>query len=369
LYLEDGENEFVRKEDMGERIPGLTEWLKSFLKAEGTRVDVIISHYWDGASLGVLYNEMLSGQERIKHVWVPHSLGAIKQRNVSPGLWADLRIEERVATEKNLLPELDGVAATSSTIRQALQEDYGYTRPLLFLPPCVDTDRYHPREISDEDGIWDFLRQRSGLSQEEVRGCRIVTEISRTDTTKRKDVLIKAFAQANRRVPNSLLVVSIDESREELASELRQLIRALNLQNHVATVGSVWELLPTLYAVTEIYCTPSVMEGFGMSAQEAAATGVPVVASHLVPFVTEYLLGTDVQEVHYEEGRQPLKLGKGAIAVQADDVNGFAHALGMLLSDDDLRRAMGQNAYHITAPYFTWGNIVTAFLDEIGVKA
>ncbi|NIO09584.1 MAG: glycosyltransferase, partial [Deltaproteobacteria bacterium] len=58
---------------------------------------------------------------------------------------------------------------------------------------------------------------------------------------------------------------SIDDSQEELAGELEHLIHALNLQDHIAVVGSVWELLPTLYAVTDIYCTPSVMEGFGMS--------------------------------------------------------------------------------------------------------
>jgi glycosyltransferase involved in cell wall biosynthesis len=201
-----------------------------------------------------------------------------------------------------------------------------------------------------------------------VRGNKIVTEISRTDTTKRKDVLIKAFAKARRRVPDSLLVVSIDDSQKELAGNLKGLIHTLDLGGHIAVVGSVWELLPTLYAITDIYCTPSVMEGFGMSAQEAAATGVPVIASHLVPFVTEHLLGADVHEVRFEEARPPLKLGKGAIAVEADDVEGFAHALEMLLSNDTVRRTIGQNAYHITVPYFTWGNMVTVFLEEIGVN-
>ncbi len=366
LYLEDGLHEFVRKEDMNERIPNLVESLKRSLDAEGTNVDLMISHYWDGAKLGVLYNT--SRQERANHGWIPHSLGTVKKHNVSQEQWIGLRIDERIATERSLIPDLDGIAATSSTIAQALKEDYGYTIPLLFLPPCVDTDRYYPRKASDEDNVWDFLSQRSGLSPEEVRGCKIVTEISRTDTTKRKDVLIEAFAKAHRRVLNSLLVISIDDHQEKLAGELEHLIRALDLQNHIAVVGSIWELLPTLYAVTDIYCTPSVMEGFGMSAQEAAATGVPVVASHLVPFVTEYLLGTDVEEVHFEGGHQPLKLGNGAIVVQADDVNGFAHALEMLLSNDDLRKTMGQNAYHVTVPYFTWQNRVTVFLKEIGVN-
>lgn len=102
-----------------------------------------------------------------------------------------------------------------------------------------------------------------------------------------------------------------------------------------------------------------------MSAQEAAATRVPVVASHLVPFVTGYLLGSDVRQVTFDRDRPPLQVGSGAIVVQADDIDGFAHALEMLLADDALREEMGRSAYHTTVPYFTWQNMVTLFLAQL----
>ena len=361
LYLEDDDNEFVRKEDMDEHIPQLVEYLARFLDVEA---DLIISHYWDGAKIGVLYNRTLP--RRLKHIWVPHSLGTVKKRNVSRERWTGLRIDERIANEQNLIPELDGIASTSSKISQALSKDYEYSGAALFLPPCVDPDRYYPRKIGDENEVWNFLSQRSGLSPDQVRRFKIVTEVSRTDTTKRKDVLIKAFALTRQRVPHSLLVVSIDENNETLARELYDLIRALDLQNYVAVVGSVWDILPTLYAITDVYCTPSVMEGFGMSAQEAAATGVPVVASHLVPFVTEYLVGEQVKSINFASARKPVERGAGAIVVQADDVQGFAFALEMLLSNETLRQEMGENAYRTTIPYFTWQNRVDAFLAEVG---
>jgi glycosyltransferase involved in cell wall biosynthesis len=369
LYLEDGVSDFVRKEDMDERIPFLIKSLEEFLDSEGTRVDLILSHYWDGLKIGALYNRTLP--ERVKHIWTPHSLGAIKKRNVPPDQWASLRIDERIAIERTLIGELDGVAATSSTIRRALRKDYGYTGAVLFLPPSVDDERYYPRDVPDDDQVWSFLSQRSGEGSEaawlpqELRRCKIVTEISRTVATKRKDVLIKAFAIAQQRIPDSFLVVSVDDNQKKLAGELRELIRSLDLRNYVAAYIPD-EILPALYAITDVYCTASVMEGFGMSAQEAAATGVPVVASHLVPFATEYLLGPEVKEIHPEESSWPLKLGDGTVIVQADDVEGFAYGLEMLLSDDDLRKAMGQNAYHATVPYFTWRNRVTVFLEDIG---
>ena len=153
-----------------------------------------------------------------------------------------------------------------------------------------------------------------------------------------------------------------------MAKQLHDLILECKIESNTIIVGSIWNILPALYAITDIYCTPSVMEGFGMSAQEAAATRVPVVASNLVPFVREYLLGDDRQIVGYgEEENKSVILGSGAIVVNADDISGFKFALEMLLADDQLREKMGENAYHATIPYFTWENRVRVFLQTINL--
>ncbi|MFP4345538.1 MAG: glycosyltransferase [Anaerolineales bacterium] len=367
LYLEDGLEAFVRKEEMHERLPYLVRALERFVEEEGTEVDLILSHYWDGAALGARYNRLR--QEGARHVWIPHSLGTVKKRNVEAERWEGLRIEERIAVERSLVEEVDGVAATSSIIREALREDYGYTGPDLFLPPCVDVLRYHPRVLGSADEVWDFLASRCDLSPEEIRRRRIVTEISRTDTTKRKDLLIEAFAAAHRRVPESLLLVSIDEGQQPLAQELLALIEKRGVGDAVVVVGSVPEWLPRLYAASAVYCTPSVMEGFGMSAQEAAATGVPVVASDLVPFATEYLLGDEVTSIPVEGSEHSLRVGEGAVVVPADDLQGFAQALERLLLDAGLRTRLGAGALRITVPYFTWSSRVPAFLEAIDVES
>lgn len=363
LYLEDSKDEFVRKEDMHEQIPTLVADLQDHLSGEAITVDLIISHYWDAAKIGVGYNESLT--EQVTHIWVPHSLGTLKKRNVNPDQWTALRIDERVEVERNLIRHLDGIAATSSTIRTTLKDDYGYNTPDLFLPPCVDEGRYYPRKVSGDNKIWNFLSDRSALSAAEIRQCNIVSEISRTDTTKRKNVLIEAFSIAHNRHPDSLLVVSIDDKNKDLAQELRELIQNSGAASNIVEVGSIWDILPVLYAVTDIYCTPSVMEGFGMSAQEAAATKVPVIASNLVPFVDEYLLGEGDEEIWDDETSASIRVGQGAIACRADEVNEFALALDFLLKNESLRREMGGNAYCATIPYFTWDKMVRRFLESI----
>jgi glycosyltransferase involved in cell wall biosynthesis len=348
---------------MDEHLPALSTALYDHLAEEGLPVDLIISHYWDGAKLGILFNQLQ--KERAGHIWVPHSLGAIKKRNVNPEQWPVLRIDERIKNEEEIIKNVDRIAATSAIIKNSLKEDYHYQELPLFLPPSVDPKRYHPREVDEGHPIWSFLSQHCDLSAAEIYNSKVITEISRTDKTKRKSVLIRAYGKIVQNHPDTVLVVSIDRAEKALSTSLLELIKELGVQKRVAVVGSVRDELPDIYAATDIYCTPSIMEGFGMTPQEAAATAVPVIASNLVPFAAEYLLGKVVNEVGSENGEGFIQMGRGGIVVPADDVNKFAQALNILLSDPDLRREMGEKAYEITIPYFTQENVVGKFLKDI----
>ena len=283
-----------------------------------------------------------------------------RSENVSEARWESLLIAERIQHEREILTAVDGVASTSPVISQSLQEDYGYNKALLWLPPCVSTERYYPRCVVQDAPVWQVLSAACDLPPEVIAERRIITEISRTDNTKRKDVLLKAYAQVVDKFPDTLLIVSIEKQKEPLGPELMQLIDSLGIREHVAVLGSVWDLLPDIYALTDIYCTPSVVEGFGMSAQEAAATGVPVVASGRVPFATQYLHG---EPVIFDE--HAVSMRGGAIIVQPDDISGFAEALSLLLSDEALRVMMGKKAFEATIPRFTWPRVVEQFLEDV----
>jgi len=364
LYLEDGLADFVRKEDMGDRLPQILTSLQNCIESEKEQVDLIVSHYWDGGILGQQLQTWL--QTQVRHVWVPHSLGCIKKRNTVAARWEGLRVDERIAFERQLLASVDAVAATSSLISQSLLKDYAYRGQIVELPPCVDPARFHPRKLDANDELWTFLAQHSHLSEAEIRTRKLIVEVSRTDTTKRKDILLRAIDRVRRDHPEVLLVLTIDQTHLPLGPELMALVAELNLQEHVIVVGLIFDILPELYAATKIYCTPSIMEGFGMSAEEAAATAVPVVASDKVPFVREALLGEDPKPVSYANTPERAFLqGEGALVVPSDDVDGFAAALSSLLADDALRQQMGKRAYEITIPSFTWPHRMAEFLQAI----
>jgi glycosyltransferase involved in cell wall biosynthesis len=362
LFIEDGKKEFVRKEDMIEQVPELVDDLYTkLMDEEGQTIDLIISHYWDGAKIGVLLNERLTA--KVQHVWIPHSLGNIKIKKLTDEEKEDLRIFERIEEEKWILERVDSAAYTSKEIKNSLEKEYGCTSD-VFLPPCIDTDRYFPKRPGDNDPIWRTLAALGPRTPQDLKERYIITEISRTDHTKRKDVLIKAFGQVHEERPDTVLIVAIDEKRRDIAHELHTLIDELDLGEAIIPVGSVRDELPDIYSVTSIYCSPSVMEGFGMSVQEAAASGVAVVASDLVPYAKEYLLGSMVDEIPVDGGS--IQVGEGAVVVPADNVKGFAEALLYLLNNMEVKQKMAVNGYRITIPQFTWEKMTRDFLLKIG---
>jgi glycosyltransferase involved in cell wall biosynthesis len=231
----------------------------------------------------------------------------------------------------------------------------------------VDTQRFQPEQVRLDPRGLNLLCDLTDRSAEGIAGAPIITEISRTARTKRKDVLIRAFAEVRKSFPAALLAVSIDANQQELHDELTGLIAELALHDSVAVLGSVWDQVPSLYGLSALYCTPAIMEGFGMSIQEAAACKVACVACSRVPFATEYLLGENPREEKLENGG-PIQLGAGAIVVPPDDVPATATAIERLLTDDTLRERMAENAYHITVPAFSWREATKHFLAELGVK-
>ena len=355
IYLEDNCSSFVRKEDMHERVCELADGLIEILNADEKSPEMIISHYWDAA---VISQKALSRTNKsLKHIWVPHSLGEIKKQKTTADENIELRMDERVAAENSIIGVLDTIVATSETVRQSLEQDYGYSGKIAFIPPCIDTDRYFPFEVEAEHEIYRVLKQAvAGGCEYDFSNGTIITEISRTDTTKRKDILIKAFAEIAEDFPGVMLAVTIDE-KSCTGRELVELISELKISSRVAVLGSIWEYLPALYNITDIYCSPSVMEGFGMSVQEAAACRTAVIASELIPFAVEYLSAQNV-------GGN----ASGAIIVRADDINGFAESMRVLLNDKTLRDEMAENAYKRTIPEFTWNRTVKRFFADIGCE-
>lgn len=159
-------------------------------------------------------------------------------------------------------------------------------------------------------------------------GVPTVLHVGRLIPRKGVDRLLRAVAAASATADLRLVVVG--NGPEE--GRLRRLADELGIARRVEFRGFVDQPeLPAMYAAADIFALSTLDDPFAMVLLEAAAAGLPVVAS---PFA-----GASVDLV--EEGRSGLLADPNDIAV-------WANALSVLSHDADLRRRLGTRAYEST---------------------
>ncbi|MBK8014235.1 MAG: TIGR03088 family PEP-CTERM/XrtA system glycosyltransferase [Deltaproteobacteria bacterium] len=141
------------------------------------------------------------------------------------------------------------------------------------IPNGVDTMRFHPRMASDIEQPNDYPFQR--------RDHLVVGTVGRLEPIKNQRLLLDAFAAVLRSAP-------ADSERLRLALVgSGPLTEAL--KRHAVNVGiseRVWwagtrDDVPEILRAFDVFVLPSLAEGTSCTLQEAMATGLPIIATHV----------------------------------------------------------------------------------------
>ncbi|MDP7116110.1 MAG: glycosyltransferase family 4 protein [Candidatus Woesearchaeota archaeon] len=105
----------------------------------------------------------------------------------------------------------------------------------------------------------------------------------RPGVSKGLEYAINAFPQVLEKIPDAkfLLVLSKDTAYKKQHSQIMKLIENLAIKSNVILHEPVpYQDLPKYMIASDCVVIPSIAEGFGFSAAEASALGVPIVASN-----------------------------------------------------------------------------------------
>jgi glycosyltransferase involved in cell wall biosynthesis len=235
--------------------------------------------------------------------------------------YSDSLVGKIAAFFYNVLINKRVVSKTNRII--ALSKAYIETSPVLkensekidIIPNGVDLKKFNPDV--DVSGI----REKYKLPEKNV-----IIFVGRFVKTKGIEYLIKAMKYVDK---GTLLLVG----GGELEPELRKLVHEEKLDEKVRFLGFLPnEDLPKLYGISDAFVLPSLSESFGVVLLEAMACGVPLIVSDL-PRIKQFL-SEDF-----------------ALKVKPMDFHGFAEKINYMLSNQEIRRKMGENARSFAKDY------------------
>jgi glycosyltransferase involved in cell wall biosynthesis len=285
-----------------------------------------------------------------RHVWTPHSLSALKEENFrdrSEEVVRALKFCERRDHERAVCDRTKAFAATSTEIAERLRTAYDVpSEQIFYFPPCVDRSVFRKYSDKETEPAYRYLSEISGIGVEKLRASKIVFETSRMDQTKRKGLLLDAFAFVARERRDAYLFIGGGPENAVFKSLEERLGQKPELHGRAFLCGFIPdEYIGPLFSMADVYASASEMEGFGMSVLQAAASTTAVVCSDLVPFAVQYV-------------------PEDALIVPAGEVFDFAQAIGNLLdSEPDRSRRALQLAEKVKV--LDWEAQAVAFLQYL----
>lgn len=261
-------------------------------KVKASRADVIHAHmhnaFWAAQAVG-----WLAQGSRIVYT--------IQKEGQRAG-WLELRIDRAL---------MRGVAvvASSEGVRESYLRLGARPRDFRVIHNCIDFSKFRERV--------NLVEGELGLT-----GVPIIGTVGRLLPVKGHRYLLEALPAVLKQHPRTRCVIVGDGPEREA---LQALARDLGVAEAVTWTGARKDI-QNFVPYFDVFAMPSLSEAFGIAAAEAAACGVPVVASAV----------GGLPEV--------IQDGLTGFLVPSQDPAALAAKIGLLLSDRSLRERMGSLA-------------------------
>ncbi len=357
-----GPRRYLRKEKLWPYLDSFTDHILYHIRMVGRVPDVVHGHYADAGYAGAHLASLLG----VPFVFTGHSLGRVKRARLLDGgakeaaIDSTFHFEERIEAEETALATAALVVASTHQEVDDQYAAYDHYDPsrMEVIPPGVDLDRFSPpgTEMAEPP----MLEQLRRFLREPDKP--MILALARPDERKNFPTLIEAYGSNPelRERANLVLATGTREhildmdagSRRVLSGMLMQIDR-YDLYGRVAYPKNVTpDDVPGLYRIAAdrrgVFVNPALTEPFGLTLIEAAASGLPIVATN------DGGPRDIVSECH------------NGLLVDPLDAGDLAAKISEVLDDsaawDERSRAGIEGAHR----HFSWPSHVGRYLGEIG---
>jgi sucrose-phosphate synthase len=342
--------EYLSKEVLWDHLDSFVDNMLGFIRGADRVPDLIHTHYADAGYVGSRLAHFLG----VPLVHTGHSLGRVKRRRLlATGLSTDqverrYNMSRRIEAEELTLASADRVITSTRQEIKEQYELYDHYQPshMRVIPPGTDLEFFHP-PVGDE---W-----KTAIGREIRRFLRnpdkpLILALSRPDPRKNISVLVDAYGQSERlqKEANLLIVAGnrddiaeMDEGAQEVLGHLLLAIDGYDLYGRVAyPKHHQAHEVPVIYRIAAlsggIFVNPALTEPFGLTLIEAAASGLPVVAT--------------------EDGGPRDIIGNcdNGVLIDPLDSEAIATALETMLHDARQRKRLSDNGVWGVREHYSW---------------
>lgn len=293
VRIDCAEQAYIHKEQLWDHLDNFADNLLYYLNHNNLSPHIIHSHYADAGYVGTLLSHQLS----IPLVHTGHSLGRSKRNRLLASGVKKEDIEKRYNMSRRINAEEITLGIASRVItstNQEIEEQYGLydfyqPKTMRVVPPGTDLKKLHPPDGSESkktiaDSINHFLDEPNKP---------FILALSRPDPRKNIISLVNAYGQSKELQDLANLVIiagnrddirDMDSGAQEVLTEILLAIDHHELygkvsypKHHSADDVSIIYRLATQSG--GVFVNPALTEPFGLTLIEAAACGLPIVAT------------------------------------------------------------------------------------------
>jgi glycosyltransferase involved in cell wall biosynthesis len=221
--------------------------------------------------------------------------------------------------EKRVFGSSDAIVALNSTTKEGLAK-LGYN--VVLIPNGIDVKTYHSSNVHGNYVLF-------GGRFDKIKGLR---------------TLIEAYSCLSTELKNQFKLVLVGEGPEK---------EALERLSNTLGIGGYVEFVPWQHTLqfketlsrSAVYALPSLFEGFPVVMLEAMACSKPIISSDT--FVS----------------RDVIVSGHNGFIFQKENVNDLSETMGLVLSDENLRKRVGANARATIEDKYTFEKIARDYLQ------
>jgi len=213
------------------------------------------------------------------------------------------------------------ITVTDLDIKKGLDEGISKPDKYLTIHSGIEIERYRDVQVDIRK-----KRQELGIKEDAI----IVGTVARLSPQKAPLDFVEMVANVHQDYPDVKFVYVGDGPLREIVEDR---IREYRLENVISLLGLRCDV-PELLQCIDIFALSSHWEGLPRVFPQAMAAGKPIVATRV------------------DGASEAIQHGANGFLVEAGDVKGLSHYVGLLIEDKNLRDVMGRKGLDMVDPDF-----------------